>query len=383
MRKLIQIGGVLVVFGVLLFFGAQLLFTQEATPIRPTRPAQLSQMTRTQDTTLRVGSDSLTAQETYVSEVIISAPWGKKNLVYGKEESPPEEFGYHVPKEESPSVGPSTFAVAPNGDIYIVDPLNNRMQRFDSEGHLISIIPTPTRPIDICVGQNNNVYLLRYGWKPEELGDRPGTVGAVLKCDQKGNILNTYPVFTGVAATANFVYCDKFGRIFMACRGMGPYQVGTSTEVFSLGQQKNSEVDGFFGINSAALDKNLFFRARPVFKRPDNLSYTPNVYYAINFDGDTVHVYGVRPGYKFRPGITGGFFGCDEELNIYVGGGKYNANGELVAVCKCECEKPYIEVEARARSRTLDEKGNLYILCEDEEKGLQVIKCHPQKQKGD
>jgi hypothetical protein len=243
MRNLIKIGEVLVLFGVLLFFGAQLLFTQEATPIRPTRPP------RTQDTTLRVGSDSLTPQETYVSAVIISAPWGKKNLVYDGEESPAGEFGiriYEVPEslqqfaDVPPPEGPTSFTVAPNGDIYITDPLNGRIQRFDANGNFVSVIrippverseygqesdsarmerlrragklpkidnQIPEKPNDvqvapkgtnwykstatnlICVDRSNNVYLLRAeGYTNQSL----------YKYDQQGKLLATYPFFPEV-----------------------------------------------------------------------------------------------------------------------------------------------------------------------------------------
>jgi hypothetical protein len=124
MKNLIKIGGIVVLFGLLAFFAAQLLFTQEVKQIKPASSPQ--------------PQDSI-PQETYVSKVIISAPWGKKNLVYDKEESPPGEFGFEIVDERF--VGPSCFAVAPNGDIYIVDQFNQRIQRFSAEGSFISSIP--------------------------------------------------------------------------------------------------------------------------------------------------------------------------------------------------------------------------------------------------
>jgi hypothetical protein len=247
MRNLIKIGGVMVVFGLLIFFGGQVLFTQETKPIRPTRPP------RTQDTTLRVGSDSLTAQETYISAVVISAPWAKKNLVYDGEESPPGEFGvyqYVVPESLKQWVdagkpeGPTSYTVAPNGDIYITDPLNERIQRFDANGNFVSVIPIPLpewgeyvlelsdsakverlrragklpkihdqipkEPNDvqegpttlnryqnryqyvwslICVDQNNNVYLLWWEDYTEQ---------TLCKYDQQGKLLATYTFFPEV-----------------------------------------------------------------------------------------------------------------------------------------------------------------------------------------
>jgi hypothetical protein len=368
MKGLIKLVGLAVLSALLIFFGGQVLFTQETKPIRPTRPP------RTQDTTK---TPEPVQKETYVSKVIISAPWAKKNLVYGKEESPPGEFGYHV--DEETAIGPSCFAVAPNGDIYIADPLNNRMQRFNSEGVFISTIPTATHPVDVCIDQSNNVYLLRYGWKPEELGDRPGTIGAVLKCDQKGNILKTYPVFTGVAATANFVYCDKFGRIFMACPGVGPYQVGTSKEVFSFDQQKNSEIKGFWGANSVPLDSNCFFQGI-LFP-----SGRWRALFLLTFKGDTLKTY------RSYPPLAGSFFGCDENLNIYmyywdrkaslVSIRKYDPNGNFLSTFEYRCEKPYHLVSGfgGSRSNTLDNKGNFYKLCYSEKDGIRVIKWYKQE----
>jgi sugar lactone lactonase YvrE len=87
-------------------------------------------------------------QETYVSKVVIQAPWGAKNLVYDKEESKPGEFGFH--SSEEATIAPNTFTIAPNGDIYIVDPLNKRIQRFNKDGQFISVIPIPRR-VSICI----------------------------------------------------------------------------------------------------------------------------------------------------------------------------------------------------------------------------------------
>ena len=75
-------------------------------------------------------------QQTYTPQVIINAPWGNK----------PEEFGLYDPyrnnpaaRDQGPIQGPSTFTIAPNGDIYIVDILNYRVQRFTQNGEFISL----------------------------------------------------------------------------------------------------------------------------------------------------------------------------------------------------------------------------------------------------
>jgi len=223
MRRIIK-SALMVLFGLLILFGARVLFTQEASQVKP---SQISE-----------AEDSL-AQETYVSEVVLQAPWAEKNLVYDGEESPRGEFGvyqYAVPESLKGQVdaglpeGPTSFTVAPNGDIYIADPLNKRIQRFDENGSFISVIPIPPRERDkivpeltdsaktemlrragklpktkephgaqvgpkttngyqwywrsICVDRDNNLYLRWDG--PEKM--------CVRKYDQTGKLITTYPV---------------------------------------------------------------------------------------------------------------------------------------------------------------------------------------------
>lgn len=93
-------------------------------------------------------------KQTYVSEVVLRAPWAEKNLVYDGEESPPGEFGLHsivfpdslrgkLPDPPLPQ-GPTAFTIAPNGDIYITDPLNKLIQRFSAGGASSLSFPFPT-----------------------------------------------------------------------------------------------------------------------------------------------------------------------------------------------------------------------------------------------
>ncbi|NIM96931.1 MAG: hypothetical protein GTO24_02245 [candidate division Zixibacteria bacterium] len=231
MKSLIKPVGLVILLGLLMLFGAQLLSTQETKPIKPTRPP------RDQDTT---ETPEPVQKENYVSEVIISAPWAEKNLVDDGEESPPGLFGirvYSVPEslKEFGDVprpeGPPSFTVAPNGDIYITDPLNKRIQRFDESGNLVSVIPIP--PIEmseygqesdsaraerlrragklpkdgkvpprpktpngyewvwslICVDRSNSLYLL---WWEDY------TKQTLCKYDPQGNLIATYPFFPEV-----------------------------------------------------------------------------------------------------------------------------------------------------------------------------------------
>jgi hypothetical protein len=317
-----------------------------------------------------VGSSETATQETYVSEVIISAPWGEKNLVYDKEESPPGEFGYHV--DEETSIGPSCLAVAPNGDIYIADPLNNRMQRFNSAGGFICTIPMPRTIADICIDQENNIYL--YGG-----GDVSG--GGILKYDQEGNLLNSYPLFSGFSRTGNFIHCDILGRIFLAYPWSGDrsgfYQVGTSEEAFSQARQQNSARDGLLGFNSASLGKNLYFQPAVTL-----LKFGHGILYQLSFEEDTI---------KTSGSMWGWFFGCDDEDKIYMylwdsenskaGIRKYDSNGVLLTTFAYGCNRPFLKAEGfgGSRSMTLDDEGNLYMLCYSMDDGIQVTKWYKQE----
>jgi len=78
---------------------------------------------------------SIYALEEYVPKVIIEAKWGTK----------PGEFGIKTFKYQPP-IGPKVMFVTNGGDIYILDPLNQRIQKFNQDGKYqtsINYIPTP------------------------------------------------------------------------------------------------------------------------------------------------------------------------------------------------------------------------------------------------
>jgi hypothetical protein len=156
--------------------------------------------------------------------------------------------------------GPTSFTVAPNGDIYITDPLNERIQRFDANGNFVSVIPIPPlekskylhiqelpelsdsarteslrragklpkreEPYDvqvvppkpkptnwyqyvwslICADRSNYIYLLWWG---------DYTKQTLCKYDPQGKLLNTYPFFEEVriGGGLNKLYCDSSDRL--------------------------------------------------------------------------------------------------------------------------------------------------------------------------
>lgn len=265
MKSLIKPAGLVVVVGLLIFFGAKVLFTQEPSRIKPTRPP------RTQDTT-KVPEPI--QKETYVSKVILQASWAEKNLVDDGEESPPGQFGirvYSVPEslkefgDAPPPEGPTSFTVAPNGDIYITDPFNERIQRFDENGNFVSVIPIPhfekSKYVKgyqhewtlICADRYNNVYLLWWEDYTEQY---------LCKYDQEGKLLATYPLFPEVRFEGGGkLYCDSSDTLFfeywrkdtdkimpslkeelLLKKPYAPFtfQIGTADRVFSFEEQKRT-----------------------------------------------------------------------------------------------------------------------------------------------
>jgi hypothetical protein len=348
MKALIKVVGLVVVCGFLFFFGAQLLLTQETKQIRPTRPPK---------------SQGTTAQETYVSKVVISAPWGEKNLYKyaGGEESPPGEFGIYISKaEDGELLAPNTFTVAPNGDIYIADPLNKRIQRFSQDGAFLSIM----RIIGdkICVDYNNNIYLLPFQKSvPKEKW--PEEKWFVNKYDQTGNLLKTYPIDHPISD----IYCDNKGRLF-ASYGEGIFQIGTKDGEFPFALQKSTlKKGGFLGSNSCVLDKDQFFQ-----------SYRGKLLSLVDLNtNDTIKVFQAMEGSFFGTDTSGAIY--TNRSNIEQRAGtvtKYNQDGKLVAVIKRNWVKT-IANDVMNTSWVLDKNGSFYRYLSTEE-GIKIIKWYRQ-----
>jgi len=179
-------------------------------------------------------------------------------------------------------IGPNSFTVAPNGDIYINDPLNKRVQRFGPNGEFISVIHVaPSMGGAMCVDKDNNIYIVR--------ASRPNWF--IDKYDQAGNLLRSYPIEVERKQLKSYpteiethriagIYCDNSGRICAAfhCNYRKVDKVGEKRKTiidttwgglchvkyaepaFSFEEQKSLiRKDAYLGFNSAALNKNLFF----------------------------------------------------------------------------------------------------------------------------
>ena len=289
-------------------------------------------------------------QETYVPQMIIDAPWGEKNQVYDKEESKPGEFG--LSKGEGPPRGPSSFTVAPNGDVYIIDIMNLRTQRFSSEGNFISIIPNAWG-VDLCVDKNDNVYLLCEHGKAKHY---------VRKYDPAGNLIKEYPVFEDlgmVIGNTARIYLDDSGRLFVSCRRYFEdfdiiFQIGTTTQELSPGEQKASLRRGVFGENPDIRNGAQFYQTGG-----GNL-------YLVDVRGDTLK----------RSRLKESFLGADAEGKIYTCRWysesktyiirKYDSVGKLLSAIKW-MPKLYTGYNM-LKYEMIDGRGNVYVYSSTKDK---------------
>jgi hypothetical protein len=107
-------------------------------------------------------------------------------LPYG---TAPGQVGLEGGGPDRDLLGPSSFAVGPDGEISVADWVNDRVQVFD-EGNLIRSVPTPVhRSFDLALGTGGSDYLLTLG-----------TDASTYELSAGGSVLGRYPVSFGVAS---------------------------------------------------------------------------------------------------------------------------------------------------------------------------------------
>ncbi len=315
-------------------------------------------------------------QQTYTPQVIINAPWGKKNVHMDKEASPEGEFGIFDPYsrnskayDEGPVQGPSNFTVAPNGDIYICDIFNERIQRFSANGQLVSIIDIGGwrgYGDDISVDESGNIYLLYSSYSPVR----------VCKFDQQGNLLIEYVSFKdedskgmNIGGGPTKLYCDNSGRLFITYykeneRAQVIFQLGTATAEFSPAQQKATIRRGNAGISGRILNKDQIFQ------------YIDGKMFTVDDSDEKM------TGYNFSGGYS--FLDVDGSGNAYMT--HYDAKTDIYSVRKQTPDGEVIstfgwKLEGYAQDNlnkplTVDDEGNVYVLGSTKD-GITLTKWSP------
>jgi hypothetical protein len=304
-------------------------------------------------------------KENYVPQVIIDAPWGEES----------GQFGLYFPTDPEGSVGvcPFTFAVSPNGEIYILDAANARVQKFDSGGRLLSVIPLSLVDIEMGVDQFGNIYIYDTARVPKR----------IIQYDSKGNLLKEYPIpWEDGGIRGGDIYFDKSGKIFLTYRSDSlrtqvVFQVGTTEMVFSPEQQRRTlQIGGSWGLNGNLpawenyLDKIIGKTFSINSKRNDQKSFAKelNIVREGILGIDDEAIYNIAKDEK------------SSDVSIIL---KYNYDGDLLATNTLnwkegECKAFNTEDQGGiwVKEHVVFNKGNIYssIHCKN---GFKIIKWSP------
>lgn len=287
-------------------------------------------------------------QGTYEPNVVLSVPWGEKNLFNDKVASEAGKFGFGVDAENL-EVGPTAFTIAPNGDIYIGDALNDRVQRFSAQGSFIKTIPNAWGSLQggFAVDQDGNIY------SPDTYTANP----AVYKFDQNGNRVKTYPIVKdeemGTDKPYNwspiYVSCDDSGRVFIQYTKYPAtqfsFQIGTKDAEFSPVQQKATFKEAVFGATANVPNMNKILREVGL------LGVDKDAVYTIQKDEQNPNISIIRKStYDGRP------------ISVY-----------SLDWSKVKCD---LITSASMNSNSVFDKGNIYNFCSDKD-GIKIIKWSP------
>lgn len=144
------------------------------------------------------GTESIT----YRSTILISADWGVEQ----------DQFGLMSGPEREP-IGPNSFAIAPNGEIYILDTVNTTIKKYDDKGGFLGNVGANIHGSALCVSNNRNIFvrlgskIIQYSTEgqltdsivlPEDI-KLIGGYGQDIKIDKQGTlwinrIQETFPV---------------------------------------------------------------------------------------------------------------------------------------------------------------------------------------------
>lgn len=287
-------------------------------------------------------------QGRYVPSVVLTALWDKKNLSDHGLPSELGKFGFSL-DESGLAHGPTAFTVAPNGDIYIADNMNKRIQRFSASGSFLKSIPNAWGEIyaGLAVDEEGNIYC------PNTYATNP----SVHKFDQNGNLLKIYPIAKdedmGTDKPYNWsatgISCDDSGRVFMQYTKYPAtplsFQIGAKDAEFSPSQQKSSLKEVQFGATANVPNMNKIFRE-------DGL---------LGVDKDAVYTME------------------KDEKNPYLATIKRTTyDGRLLCIYSVDWSqaKCTLLTSFSMNKHTVFDKGYVYSFCSDKE-GIKIIKWSP------
>jgi hypothetical protein len=217
-----------------------------------------------------------------------------KVVVRGKWGGGDNEFGLDL--SEPPGAGPSDFAVAPNGDIYIADFVNHRIVIYDHDGHFIRNLKREHWIISLKVDSDGYIYY---------------TDGHGLKiANNEGEIVSTFGKTGRIHLDQNNIYLVKDNTSFKL-------QLDRETNELRCLQEIGATLNGCFAISNG-----IEFR-----RAPDSLLKQTGIA-QINVNGKPTFVKQIIDGQEsiieidinnpFGNLSNGTILGGDGEGNIFI-----------------------------------------------------------------
>jgi hypothetical protein len=333
-----------------------------------------------------VHAPALKAQEEAMLDTLVNTRWG----------SAPGECGYS-PGSQAPhdhACAPISFTVDEKGFIYILDVVNRRINRYDSNGVYADLIPVKYMGLDFAVTNKGKIYLVdgqqRIWAYDRETGEllwkrrfMREWVAVTKNARKEGD--NSWP------STPN-LSTNEEGKILFYCSASLSYM----TCEFPDSGCKLCIIPGHLGRNgiqqswALTIGARILYRDKEVFieetergleiaakprKESDDMGNQRQMVLHNEFLSKEINI-------EIDSGISVGFMGMDKDENSYFVGKegnhrvvfKYNKNGNLLAT-----SPPIVQVRGvpsffeMTRELVLDLEGNIYQAIAPQD-GFKVIR---------
>lgn len=281
-------------------------------------------------------------------------PWPQKvngeivlNLEVG---SGPGQVGFIPEGPEILPLGPESFDIGRDVAIYLLDSANHRIQCFDAEGNLRSIIPLKLRGVDLQVAGENTFYIL------------DETRWYVSRVDGQGRDLGTYEISKDIEAISG-ISLDKGKDLTLKVANEEEYKLTSAGKHIAPDQQRQTRREGLTAPWSAAIHY--------AFKRLDEGLGHRGVMQVFDTSGDILLEIPITTEHLLGSVV---FVNTDKYGNSYLAVEellessivtvektirKYDSNGKLLGIAKLPIEEYYTCPNTEVR---VDEEGNIYHL---------------------
>jgi|GEM_PF-5036472 len=129
---------------------------------------------------------SIYSKEVYIPQDIINTTWGTSYY----------QIGLIKGLEDRRAIGPASLKVDENNDIYILDAVNKRIQKYDNNGRLLLSIPIKKPGIDFCIDSDGHIYLILYS-------------RIIEKYSQEGILLSEYQIPDSIKFVTNITHVKR------------------------------------------------------------------------------------------------------------------------------------------------------------------------------